>query len=191
MSGWWFGRLGELGDAVDEVDRGAEVAEAELPLERVVHLAPAFGRRHAARIRTVDRRRTHGRLFARSRKPTPRRTSTPASYASSGRSRTSSCSRCCRSACRRRPSCSPPQRRASRPRSSWRAGICVAAALLLQLKTVLDNADGQLARAAGKESVLGRYLDSESDLLVNAALFAALGHVTGRPLARARLVLRR
>ena len=55
----------------------------------------------------------------------------------------------------------------------------VAAALLLQLKTVLDNADGQLARAAGKESVLGRYLDSESDLLVNAALFAALGHVTG------------
>jgi hypothetical protein len=49
------------------------------------------------------------------------------------------------------------------------------------VKTVLDNADGQLARAAGKESVLGRYLDSESDLLVNAAVFAALGHVTGRP----------
>ncbi len=55
------------------------------------------------------------------------------------------------------------------------------AALLLQVKTVLDNADGQLARAAGKESVLGRYLDSESDLLVNAALFIALAHVTGRP----------
>jgi phosphatidylglycerophosphate synthase len=55
------------------------------------------------------------------------------------------------------------------------------AALLLQLKTVLDNADGQLARAAGKESVLGRYLDSESDLLVNAALFASLGHVTESP----------
>ncbi len=57
----------------------------------------------------------------------------------------------------------------------------VWAAVLLQVKTVLDNADGQLARAAGKESVLGRYLDSESDLLVNAALFVALGHVTGRP----------
>src|SRR3954447_7578670 len=57
----------------------------------------------------------------------------------------------------------------------------VWAAVLLQVKTVLDNADGQLARAAGKESVLGRYLDSESDLLVNAALFAALGHVTGQP----------
>ena len=60
-------------------------------------------------------------------------------------------------------------------------GQLVGAALLLQLKTVLDNADGQLARAAGKESVLGRYLDSESDLLVNAALFAALGYVTDSP----------
>jgi len=57
----------------------------------------------------------------------------------------------------------------------------IVAAVLLQLKTVLDNADGQLARAAGKESVLGRYLDSESDLLVNAALFAALGSVTDSP----------
>jgi phosphatidylglycerophosphate synthase len=62
----------------------------------------------------------------------------------------------------------------------WR-GDLAGAALLLQLKTLLDNADGQLARAAGRESVLGRYLDSESDLLVNAAVFAALAHVTGRP----------
>jgi archaetidylinositol phosphate synthase len=62
----------------------------------------------------------------------------------------------------------------------WR-GDLIGAALLLQLKTVLDNADGQLARAARRESVLGRYLDSESDLLVDAALFAALAHVTGRP----------
>ena len=60
-------------------------------------------------------------------------------------------------------------------------GDLLLAAVLLQLKTVLDNADGQLARAAGKESALGRYLDSESDLLVNAALFAALGYVTGQP----------
>jgi archaetidylinositol phosphate synthase len=63
----------------------------------------------------------------------------------------------------------------------WR-GDLIAAALLLQLKTVLDNADGQLARAANRESVLGRYLDSESDLLVDAALFAALAYFTGRPL---------
>ena len=60
-------------------------------------------------------------------------------------------------------------------------GNLVLAAVLLQLKTVLDNADGQLARASGRISVLGRYLDSESDLLVNALLFAALGDVTGRP----------
>jgi phosphatidylglycerophosphate synthase len=59
-------------------------------------------------------------------------------------------------------------------------GDLLLAALLLQAKTVLDNADGQLARASGRVSVLGRYLDSESDLLVNAALFGALGYVTGR-----------
>ena len=64
-------------------------------------------------------------------------------------------------------------------------GRLAAAALLLVLKTVLDNADGQLARASGRVSALGRYLDSESDLLVNAALFAVLGYVTGRPIAAA------
>ena len=59
----------------------------------------------------------------------------------------------------------------------------LAAALVLQLKTVLDNADGQLARLAGRMTVLGRYLDSESDLVVNAALFAALGIWIGPVLA--------
>jgi phosphatidylglycerophosphate synthase len=58
-------------------------------------------------------------------------------------------------------------------------GRLVVAALLLQLKTVLDNADGQLARLTGRVSVLGRYLDSESDLVVDAALGAAIGWVTG------------
>ncbi len=61
----------------------------------------------------------------------------------------------------------------------WR-GHLVIAAVLVQVKTVLDGADGQLARASGRITVLGRYLDSESDLLVDAALFAALGHVTGQ-----------
>jgi phosphatidylglycerophosphate synthase len=59
-------------------------------------------------------------------------------------------------------------------------GQLVAAAVLVQLKTVLDNADGQLARLSGRTSAFGRYLDSEVDLLVNAALFAALGAYTGR-----------
>jgi len=60
-------------------------------------------------------------------------------------------------------------------------GSLLAAALLLQLKTLLDNADGQLARLKGRTSAFGRYLDSEVDLLVNAALFAALGWTSGRP----------
>jgi archaetidylinositol phosphate synthase len=58
-------------------------------------------------------------------------------------------------------------------------GHLVAAALLVQLKTVLDNADGQLARLTGRVTAFGRYLDSELDLLVNAALFAALLHPLG------------
>jgi len=60
-------------------------------------------------------------------------------------------------------------------------GSLLAAALLVQLKTLLDNADGQLARLTGRTSAFGRYLDSEVDLLVNAALFVALGWTTGRP----------
>jgi archaetidylinositol phosphate synthase len=58
-------------------------------------------------------------------------------------------------------------------------GDLLAAAILLQLKTLLDNADGQLARLTGRVSALGRYLDAESDLLVDAALCAALARYTG------------
>ena len=65
----------------------------------------------------------------------------------------------------------------------------LAGALLLQLKTLLDNADGQLARATGRVTELGRYLDSESDLLVDAAVFAALGVWIGPWLALAGFVL--
>jgi phosphatidylglycerophosphate synthase len=60
-------------------------------------------------------------------------------------------------------------------------GRFVVAALLVQLKTVLDNADGQLARLSGRITAFGRYLDSELDLLVDAVLFAAVGWSTGRP----------
>lgn len=61
-------------------------------------------------------------------------------------------------------------------------GSFVVGALLLQVKTLLDNADGRLARATGRVTLLGRYLDTIADLVVNAALFAALAHVTGQPL---------
>jgi archaetidylinositol phosphate synthase len=60
-------------------------------------------------------------------------------------------------------------------------GEFVMAAVLVQMKTVLDNADGQLARATGRVTLAGRYLDTEADLVVNAALVAALGHATGQP----------
>jgi archaetidylinositol phosphate synthase len=62
-------------------------------------------------------------------------------------------------------------------------GHLIAAALLIQLKTVLDNADGQLARLSGRVTAVGRYLDSECDLLVDAALFAALGWYSGHAAA--------
>ena len=68
-------------------------------------------------------------------------------------------------------------------------GHLIVAALLVQAKTILDNADGQLARLTGRVTAFGRYLDSECDLLVNAALFAGVGWYTHRPwLATAGLV---
>jgi phosphatidylglycerophosphate synthase len=60
-------------------------------------------------------------------------------------------------------------------------GKLLLAAILIQAKTILDNADGQLARLSGRITVFGRYLDSELDLFVNAALFAGVAVVTGRP----------
>jgi archaetidylinositol phosphate synthase len=58
----------------------------------------------------------------------------------------------------------------------------VAGAVLLQLKTLLDNSDGRLARATGRVTLAGRYLDTLADLVVNAAVFVALAYVTNRPL---------
>jgi archaetidylinositol phosphate synthase len=59
-------------------------------------------------------------------------------------------------------------------------GKLLLAAILVQAKTVLDNADGQLARLSGRITAFGRYLDSELDLFVNAALFAGVAFATGR-----------
>ncbi len=50
-----------------------------------------------------------------------------------------------------------------------------AAGLLLTLKDLLDSADGQLARAKRRFSRRGRFLDSLGDILVNAAVFLAIG----------------
>lgn len=64
-------------------------------------------------------------------------------------------------------------------------GRLLAAAVLLQLKTLLDNTDGQLARITGRVTLLGRHLDTEADLLVNAVVFLAIAHVTGQPVLAA------
>jgi phosphatidylglycerophosphate synthase len=58
-------------------------------------------------------------------------------------------------------------------------GKLLLAAILIQAKTILDNADGQLARLSGRVTAFGRYLDSELDLFVNAALFIGLAALTG------------
>ena len=82
---------------------------------------------------------------------------------------------------RRQPSSSRTRRPGSSPRSPSARGELIAAAVLLQLKTLLDNLDGQLARASGRVTLTGRYSTPMADLVVNAAVFAALGHVTGSP----------
>lgn len=48
------------------------------------------------------------------------------------------------------------------------------AAVLLLVKAFLDNVDGGLARATGRVTLMGRYLDTVLDTIVNALLFAAL-----------------
>lgn len=65
----------------------------------------------------------------------------------------------------------------------------VGAALSLQVKTVLDNVDGGLARATGRVTELGRYLDTGLDLIVNVLLFVALARHGPWPLAALALVV--
>lgn len=65
---------------------------------------------------------------------------------------------------------------------SLRRGGRLTPALLIQVKTVLDNLDGQLARATGRTTETGRYLDTEMDLVVNLALNVAASGRWGVPL---------
>jgi hypothetical protein len=53
----------------------------------------------------------------------------------------------------------------------------IPAALFLILKSILDAADGELARIRDTPSHVGRYLDSISDLLLNLLIFLALWKV--------------
>ena len=177
MSGWWSAPSAIAARRSTKRDRlgGRCRTRTRARARRPPHSDPA----HDLEYSTSPQRKPRGCSSA-ARKGRRGRPTTPATTRF-GRSRTSSS----RAAPLRVP---PPAvvlaagATGSSPRSGWRAGDLVAAALLLQLKTVLDNADGQLARLTGNDlRARSRYLDSESDLLVDAALFAALGWVTGRP----------
>jgi phosphatidylglycerophosphate synthase len=52
------------------------------------------------------------------------------------------------------------------------------AAVLLVLKSILDAADGELARIKNTPSYTGRYLDSISDIILNILLLATIWYVT-------------
>ncbi len=157
--------LGSLGEAVDERDRSGEAVEHELSLKRPVDLVP------------VPHAPEYGG-FSRWRKQTPTTELTVAWFY--------------------RPLAHlvvlallplrvpPPAVVLAGATAGFVSAVEIArghyllAAALLVLKTVLDGADGALARASGRITAFGRYLDSECDLLVNAALFAAIGYATGR-----------
>jgi len=53
-----------------------------------------------------------------------------------------------------------------------------AAAFFLVLKSILDAADGELARVKETPSYTGRYLDSVSDIILNLLIFIALWYTT-------------
>ena len=57
-------------------------------------------------------------------------------------------------------------------------GYFWSAAFFLIFKSILDAADGELARIKKTPSYPGRYLDSVADIILNAIIFLALWHIT-------------
>ena len=53
-----------------------------------------------------------------------------------------------------------------------------AAGFFLLFKSILDAADGELARIRGTPSYTGRYLDSVADILLNMLIFMALWYIS-------------
>ena len=175
--------LGELTYAVHERERLDERVELEGALESVVDLCPAFGG-HDASI--YDRR-----SMAAS-------TEKPASASPPGETRRAGRELVLEIVFRPLASAFVPLLRRARvsPPAVVLAnavvgvvaalflarGELVVAAVLLQVKTLLDNMDGRLARETGRVTLAGRYLDTVADIVVNVAVFAALGYVTGERL---------
>ncbi len=52
------------------------------------------------------------------------------------------------------------------------------AAFFLIIKSILDASDGELARVKQKPSYTGRYLDSVSDIILNALFFMSIWYIT-------------
>lgn len=52
------------------------------------------------------------------------------------------------------------------------------AAIFLVLKSILDAADGELARIKNTPSYTGRYFDSISDIILNALFLIAIGYIS-------------
>jgi len=67
--------------------------------------------------------------------------------------------------------------------------MTIVGGCLLWLKDILDSADGQLARAKGTYSRAGRFLDSIGDLIVNAAVFAAISAVLAHQVGSSWLIV--
>lgn len=183
-------RLRELPDPVHERERFGEVAERERPLERTVDLTPALRPVHGRSMPFGDGRE-YDRAMVASPEPDETKGFAPA-LAEPGLARRSTPELLVEWIFRPLAGIvvaallplrvSPVAVVLANALAGLAAAIAivagqlVAAALLLQLKTVLDNADGQLARASGRTTALGRYLDTELDLVVNLAVFAALAH---------------
>lgn len=66
-------------------------------------------------------------------------------------------------------------------------GLYVTAGLFLIIKSILDAADGELARIKNRPSYTGRYLDSIFDIFLNLLVFGAVWYVTDTSLLLAAL----
>ena len=60
-------------------------------------------------------------------------------------------------------------------------GYYWSAAFFLILKSILDAADGELARVKNTPSYVGRYLDSVSDIILNALFFMSIWYISTTP----------
>lgn len=66
-------------------------------------------------------------------------------------------------------------------------GFYGATAFFLILKSILDAADGELARVKNTPSYTGRYFDSISDIVLNLLIFMAVAYITDTEYALAAL----